>query len=72
MVRLGSIQEDIIAHLRENDNRCCFWVGMNTYNTTLAGYFIEQIQESLNRLESRGIVSVDINGFVTLEKLRGK
>ncbi len=76
MIRIGPIQEQIIAYLRTCNNRASFWIGMpdGAAMRDAEGSKIwcwEQVDESLNRLEARGIVSRERNSMVTLLKYKG-
>jgi hypothetical protein len=58
VVKLGSIQKDIILHLENLGGRAFFYVGMTGTpgHRWCAKYDEDQVRNSLRRLEERGLV----------------
>lgn len=74
MIKVGPIQESIIAYLRMCNNRASFWIGMPDSQIIRDGtehsiWNWEQVDAALDRLKDRGIVSRE-GSMVTLEKHR--
>lgn len=64
--RLGTIQRLVVAHLQAQGGRAHFHAEMTSEH--LRGYNTDQVEQAIDRLRERKIVSGRFGWWVTLEK----